>query len=240
MRFDNSFAVNSDAYSLPEGCVQCFVAAHLPQKSLDLKKRFRGLAATYVTFSPNGAELLANIGGEQIYLFDINKRRRMQKFNIGLSTAKNGIGSLANGISNNLAVASGDCALSANTGEGSSKTVTLPTHVDALKKEANKCFEKQDYRRAVVLYNVAIAQCPSAALLYSNRAAALIKRNWYVFVVLLRHDIRTVSQLAIYSMVLEFIVFSWKFQSLGFFKMAKLKHKYSSDVNIHALLLFML
>ena len=30
------------------------------------------LAATYITFSPDGNDLLANLGGEQIYLYNIN------------------------------------------------------------------------------------------------------------------------------------------------------------------------
>lgn len=47
------------------------VLGHLPKKELDFKRKFRPLAATYVTFSPDGRELLANLGGEQIYLFDV-------------------------------------------------------------------------------------------------------------------------------------------------------------------------
>lgn len=40
------------------------------------KNKYRGSgcsnkAITHLTFSPDGDELLANIGGEQIYLFDI-------------------------------------------------------------------------------------------------------------------------------------------------------------------------
>jgi WD and tetratricopeptide repeat-containing protein 1 len=37
----------------------------LPKKEDDYKRKFRPLAATYVTFSPDGRELLANLGGEQ-------------------------------------------------------------------------------------------------------------------------------------------------------------------------------
>lgn len=64
--------LEGEDYSLPEGCVQYFIAGHLPQKQSDYRKRYRTLASTYVTFSPTGTELLVNLGGEQIYLFDIN------------------------------------------------------------------------------------------------------------------------------------------------------------------------
>ncbi|KAK7108463.1 WD and tetratricopeptide repeats protein 1-like [Littorina saxatilis] len=67
--------VEGEDYSLPEGCVQYFIAGHLPQKQSDYRKRYRTLASTYVTFSPTGQELLVNLGGEQIYLFDINSQR---------------------------------------------------------------------------------------------------------------------------------------------------------------------
>merc|ERR1719300_1764041 len=36
------------------------------------KRRRRLLAVTYATFSPDGSELLVNMGGEQVYLYDVN------------------------------------------------------------------------------------------------------------------------------------------------------------------------
>lgn len=45
----------------------------------DYNNRLRVLVATYVTFSPDGTELLVNMGGEQV-------RRQLnfgRKFNIG-------------------------------------------------------------------------------------------------------------------------------------------------------------
>jgi WD and tetratricopeptide repeat-containing protein 1 len=43
-----------------------FLAGHLPVKLPDYNSRLRVLVATYVTFSPNGTELLVNMGGEQV------------------------------------------------------------------------------------------------------------------------------------------------------------------------------
>lgn len=34
----------------------------------------RDYSATYVTFGPNGTDLLVNLGGEQIYLFDTTSK----------------------------------------------------------------------------------------------------------------------------------------------------------------------
>lgn len=41
---------------------------HLPVKLPDYNNRLRVLVATYVTFSPDGTELLVNMGGEQVKL----------------------------------------------------------------------------------------------------------------------------------------------------------------------------
>lgn len=58
-------------------------AGHLPQKQQDYRKKYRTLASTYMTFGPDGSELLVNIGGEQIYLFDVSNKRRPQRYAIG-------------------------------------------------------------------------------------------------------------------------------------------------------------
>lgn len=46
---------------------------HLPVKLPDYNNRLRVLVATYVTFSPDGTELLVNMGGEQVKHFRADK-----------------------------------------------------------------------------------------------------------------------------------------------------------------------
>ncbi len=41
-----------------------------------LTLRRRGFATTYASFSPDGRRLLANVGGEQVYLFDLTEPKR--------------------------------------------------------------------------------------------------------------------------------------------------------------------
>ena len=60
-----------------------FYLGHLPLKqSPDGKKR--NLAATYVTFSPDGKDLLVNLGGEQIYMFNVTQPQRPRIFDMDL------------------------------------------------------------------------------------------------------------------------------------------------------------
>lgn len=51
----------------------CFLG-HL-NKFQERRTSFTNKAITYLTFSPNGNELLVNMGGEQIYLYDINNAK---------------------------------------------------------------------------------------------------------------------------------------------------------------------
>ncbi|XP_005097163.1 WD and tetratricopeptide repeats protein 1 [Aplysia californica] len=76
--------MEGESYDLPAGSAQYYIAGHLPQKQQDNKRRYRSLASTYLTFGPDGSELLVNLGGEQIYLFDINNKIRPHHFDLSL------------------------------------------------------------------------------------------------------------------------------------------------------------
>ena len=197
---------------LPPGCVlQYYAPGHLPpQLSKDLRRRFRAYVATYVNFSPCGRELIANLGGEQIYLFDIKKHRKVLKYqvvngispsiasngvvksvvdNFGVSSSKNGFSTSANGATNGYKIP---------TLNGKrpvvEKRLSKPTHVSShcnvaqelppkaleLKAKGNDAFCQQQFWTAVNLYNEAISYASNSAVLYANRAAAFIKRAWYV------------------------------------------------------------
>ncbi|CAK9290906.1 unnamed protein product [Gordionus sp. m RMFG-2023] len=56
--------------NVPLNACRYFVPGHVPFRLKEYKKKFRNLACTYTTFSPDGSELLVNLGGEQIYLYD--------------------------------------------------------------------------------------------------------------------------------------------------------------------------
>ncbi|CAI9718792.1 and tetratricopeptide repeats 1-like [Octopus vulgaris] len=205
-------SLREEDYNLHSGCVQYFVAGHLPQKQMDYRKRYRTLASTYVTYSPDGSELLVNLGGEQIYLFDVNKKRKPQKFDTSLVLGNaNGIVKEAtlstngfsvphragtNGVttpmvpksSRSTSPSSSTTSLQAEDDPEKFKcrigkrykrdTKRLSPPVEALKKKANNYFEKDQCRKAIILYNQAISMMPHASVLYGNRAAAYMKRKW--------------------------------------------------------------
>lgn len=202
-RFSSSSKLDADADNLPPGCVTYFAAGHLPLKYP--RKRYRTLASTYVAFSPDGSELLANLGGEQIYLFNINHPRQPKSFDLqnftsslhsnglcknfadssssptnGYSTHRNGManGMVSNGMKQNGMVTSTDAPKPSSTKWGPSNSRPLPARVEAIKCKANEKFGKQKYTLAINLYNQAIRMVSDSAVLYCNRAAAFMKRAW--------------------------------------------------------------
>ena len=54
----------------PCGAVAYFVPGHLPGAEVKFHRRLRPLASTYIAYNSSGTELVCNLGGEQVYLYD--------------------------------------------------------------------------------------------------------------------------------------------------------------------------
>ena len=214
--FSSSSSSSPEDAKLPPGCVQYFAPGHLPpQLSKHSRRRFRAYVATYVNFSPSGQELIANLGGEQIYLFDIKQHRKVMKYqvvngftssltsngvvksvvdNFGFSSSKNGFSSSANGATNGYKISNlnGKRTVTDKTpsksicsnNHSSNMSQELPPKALELKAKGNDAFCQQQFWTAVNLYNEAISHASDSAILYANRAAAFIKRAWYVMMLI--------------------------------------------------------
>ncbi|ETN62216.1 wd and tetratricopeptide repeat protein [Anopheles darlingi] len=162
---------NSEDNIPRDGCVKYFCPGYLSSK--EGYNQFNQKATTYVTFSPDGTELLTNLGSDHIYLYDINSTRlpvflQLPKLPTTNGTATNG--------------ASGDESTAKLGTHGREKTKhKFPPDVELLKKEGNACLEKNQFLNAIQNYTLAIkkANGKDCAILYLNRATALMKRNWY-------------------------------------------------------------
>ncbi|KAG7270907.1 hypothetical protein CRUP_000266 [Coryphaenoides rupestris] len=153
---------------IPDGAGQYYVAGHLPVKLPDYNNRLRVLVATYVTFSPDGTELLVNMGGEQVYLFDLTFKQKPYTYLLPQkcqpSTVTNGLHLPASHIRRAQGSVLSGC------GE-------LPPNLERIKQQANDAFSQQQWTQAIQLYSLGIHQV-SNAMLYGNRAAAYMKRKW--------------------------------------------------------------
>uniref|UniRef100_A0A671KIN5 WD and tetratricopeptide repeats 1 n=1 Tax=Sinocyclocheilus anshuiensis TaxID=1608454 RepID=A0A671KIN5_9TELE len=163
--------------SIPDGAGQYYVAGHLPVKLPDYNNRLRVLVATYVTFSPDGTELLVNMGGEQVYLFDLTFKQRPYTFLLPKkchSSSEVQNGKTTNGVSNGIHLPASRLKL-ATVSSGSSD---LPPHLERIKQQANNAFAQQQWTQAIQLYSLSIHEAGHNAMLYGNRAAAYMKRKW--------------------------------------------------------------
>jgi len=151
------------------GAVAYFVPGHLPGAEASFHKKLRPLTSTYLTYNADGSELLVNLGGEQIYLYD--KFALYSSQTTALPRTQ-------------TVIQPCDTPNIRTNGHNAFRTrsTTLPAHTEALKLDANSKFETGDYQSAVVLYNKAIVSLPEdhggQVVLAANRAAALMKRGW--------------------------------------------------------------
>lgn len=81
----NNLSLNSTkrlSPSQPENldCVQYFAPGHLARENADVMSA--KLCVTYVAFNRAGSEMLVNISGEQVYLFDVNNLRHINEMKI--------------------------------------------------------------------------------------------------------------------------------------------------------------
>ncbi|XP_018100480.1 WD and tetratricopeptide repeats 1 L homeolog isoform X2 [Xenopus laevis] len=161
---------------IPEGAAQYYVAGHLPVKLPDYNNRLRVLVATYVTFSPDGTELLVNMGGEQVYLFDLTFKQRPCTFLLPKSLRTSGEVQNGKTTTNGIQVYSNGFRVADTWNLGAASD--LPPHLEKVKQKANDAFAQQQWSQAIELYSEAVQRAPRSAMLYGNRAAAYMKRKW--------------------------------------------------------------
>ncbi|CAD5121988.1 DgyrCDS10441 [Dimorphilus gyrociliatus] len=154
--------INSDSYKIDENAVSYFVPRHLMEDD-GCCRRGKNLTITYLTFSPNGQELLVNLGGEQVYLFNTKDQSEDILLKVGNLREK-----CFSPIDN-------DEKFELNS-LMKMKHVTLKSN--SLKEEADRQNSIKEYSKAIRLYNEAIKLSPSTPILYCNRATALMNRDW--------------------------------------------------------------
>lgn len=157
----------------PSGAVAYFVPGHLPGSEVKFHRRMRPLASTYIAYNCAGTELVCNLGGEQVYLYDRwalycdkGPEFRMAVINDcdiprheHSPNNENKFGQLCVSKKNNVK--------------------PLSKRVENFKMNANKEFEDKNFSAAVSFYNQALVQHGSGhPILLGNRAASLMKRAW--------------------------------------------------------------
>lgn len=171
----------------PPGYLKCFVPGHIKYRPRhkNKKKKEKLYVTTYASFSPNGRELIQNLGGEHIYIYDINNNNEELAMCDGyLSTShkhneqscKNG-SKIKNGINKN-----GTRDETHSTYEYRKNNTSTNNELSSIaqqsKLKGNDAFSKNNYFQAILWYNEALKHSPRSSMLYANKAAALLKRAW--------------------------------------------------------------
>lgn len=131
------------ADNLTKGCVRYYSPGHLQASSENFSK-----TVTFVSFSPDGNELLVNYGAEQIYLFDIDKSEMPIYLNLPKLSAEPAAKPLKN------------------------------AKVEECKTSGNEFLENEKYIQAIRKYTEALHITPNNPVLYLNRATALMRRKY--------------------------------------------------------------
>lgn len=168
--------------NIPQDCVTYFCPGHFNKN----RNKIITYSHSYLTFSPDGTELLVNMGAEQIYLYDLNNAKE--------ATVHNSTKMFCTSITlyNDLIIYAQfldlpklekpetlpDSAADSTSVLPPPSKYRMSAYVDSLKKLGNDFLENENYLRAINQYTMAISLAGDYSVLYLNRATALMRRNW--------------------------------------------------------------
>ena len=188
---------------LQEGSVPGYLAYFCPGNISNPRTDFdtmskRGVptvATTYVAFSPDGSELLANMSCENIYIYDLTNYRQPLRFECYITgfnqveetrrnpppylpTNPNLLAPLANPMLQCRTVPVPPPLPELEVGEEEDRESRVNERARAAKDDGNKFYRSGKLTEAIEMYSLAIAMDPSWHIPYSNRATAYYGRKW--------------------------------------------------------------
>ncbi len=157
---------STDASNRPDaGCVAHFAPGHVSQSFRKPNGNHSNVGCTYASFSPCGDELIANLSSEHVYLYNTVSLQPVLTYTIHdedpllfHKPCRCPAPKLSTG-----------CVINEST---------VSEEVRACRDKGNRLYKEHDYNAATQLYTDAIRLCPTWYVLYSNRATAMLKRNW--------------------------------------------------------------
>ncbi|THD28587.1 26S proteasome non-ATPase regulatory subunit 7 [Fasciola hepatica] len=180
---------DSGSPEVPPDAVRYYVPGHLPSE-----EAYRNMNVTCVSFSPDGDELLVNLGGDHIYLYSLNHYRApftcSQSSRFGTSNAANHGKDMAFDVPDSDhharlgAHCLYDCPLSTCERSSTNCAVRIYPHcdrcspLDQAAAQAACLVKARAFVAAVRAYNELISKWPEEPQLYTGRATALLKRGW--------------------------------------------------------------
>ena len=185
--------VRSSGSSLPHNdpsCIALFSPGHINSStSPQLSRRHPSstVASTYLTFSNDGRELLVNLSGEQVYLYDVVNHQNpiTYEFDKLDSNSVPRIKPILQTYSKHLSCVNDmGMKLMPFVSEPRSlpkkpiEEVDIDSEVLRLKTEGKSFYKEEKLNEALYSLNSAISRCPHWHILYFLRGTTLYSRKW--------------------------------------------------------------
>ncbi|XP_045467940.1 WD and tetratricopeptide repeats protein 1-like isoform X1 [Harmonia axyridis] len=149
-------------------CVQYYSPGHLAKENFSLMN-FK-LAATYIAFNSAGTEMLVNMGGEQIYLFDVNSTEHINEILIPTDVT-----------SKKLNLYRPCCETMDSSVKSDITDMSTPTCLCEYINRAEKLFQRNwmgDTYAALRDYLLLLQHCPNVVKVHLGLIKCLVTLKW--------------------------------------------------------------
>ena len=164
-------------------CLAHFAPGHISNPAIRKKRELSGLASTYVEYSQDGRELLVNLSGEHVYLFDTTLFTESLKYDF--DKADSDSVPIVRPHHYATTVPSMSCHVTTSAGHVTSRQqdgdIDVSIELQLLKDKALDLTKAKHYTQAIDTLSHAISLCPSWYELYYLRATAFYTRKWSVY-----------------------------------------------------------
>lgn len=157
------------------GCLAHFAPGHVCKNGIKRRGMSQQLATTYISFSPDGGELLVNLTSEHVYLYDIVRMVEPVRYRCDANEQLCVASLSPRKLHDHLTSATSHtpyCHLYNGPLLDGSEVAGL------LREEGNTHHKAGKFDVAIRLYSKAIQLDSSMPILYSNRAASYLGRKW--------------------------------------------------------------
>ncbi len=162
-------------------CLVHFAPGHISNPTVKKKKDMTALASTYLCYSPDGKELLMNISGEHVYLFDTTFFTESLKydFNKDVSDDVPTLRSYRHASTHNPLHGATPSGYHVTCSASHATSVDENSEVLRLKEEMVYLIKRKQYTTVIDMLSGALRRFPKCHELYNFRAEALFIRKWW-------------------------------------------------------------
>lgn len=155
-------------------CLAHFAPGHVCKSGGKRRTMLQQLASTFVSFSPDGSELLVNLTSEHAYLYDVIRTVEPIRYNKDINGKFCLVSLASRSIHSHLSTVAHTPYCHLDNGLKFDRS----SEVTTLKQDGNSRHNAGKFDEAIRFYSKAIQLDNTMAVLFSNRAASYLSRKW--------------------------------------------------------------